>query len=515
MRMLDADIRQVLQGRQVGLEKESLRVATDGGIAQTPHPRALGSALTHPSITTDYSEALLELVTPPFHHFCDTLRFLDDTQRFVYSQLDNEILWATSMPCVVEGDASIPIAQYGSSNAAKMKTAYRRGLGHRYGRMMQAIAGVHFNYSYPDEFWALYQSVLDDPRERQSFVSDSYIGMVRNLQRYGWLVPYLFGASPAICASFLGASPTSLEKWFKYSYYAPYATSLRMGDIGYQNSKEGEAGIKVNYNSLEGYVASLTHAITTPYPEYEKIGLVENGEWQQLNSNILQIENEYYSSVRPKQILIGEEKPTLALAKRGVAYIELRSLDVNAYEPLGISEEQMRFLEAFLLFSLLAPSAPYDDAELAEIKHNINAVAERGRDPALQLRRHGESVLLRDWANEIFAQLRLACELLDKGMDEATYGPALTQQHAKIADPDLTPSARMLADMTEHKEEFYHFALRMSRQHQQWFAERPLEPAELAAFQQTAADSLEKQREIEQGDSISFETFMQQYFAQT
>ena len=160
--LLHRDIREVLQQRRVGLEKESLRVANDGGIAQTPHPKALGSALTHPSITTDYSEALLEFVTPPFHHFSDTLDFLDDTHRYVYSQLDDEVLWASSMPCVVEGDASIPIAQYGSSNAGRMKTAYRRGLGHRYGRMMQAIAGVHFNYSYPDEFWSIWQAVLGD-----------------------------------------------------------------------------------------------------------------------------------------------------------------------------------------------------------------------------------------------------------------------------------------------------------------------------------------------------------------
>ena len=513
-RLLSSDIRQVLQGRKVGLEKESLRVATDGGIAQTPHPQALGSALTHPSITTDYSEALLELVTPPFNRFCDTLRFLDDTQRFVYGELDNEILWATSMPCVVEGDASIPIAQYGSSNAAKMKTAYRRGLGHRYGRMMQAIAGVHFNYSYPDEFWTLFQSVVGNGSEFQHFVSESYIGMVRNLQRYGWLVPYLFGASPAICASFLGASPTSLEKWKQYSYYAPYATSLRMGDIGYQNSKEGEAGIRVDYNSLDAYVASLTHAISTPYPEYEKYNRLDNGEWQQLNANILQIENEYYSSVRPKQILKGEEKPTLALARRGVAYLELRSLDVNAFEPLGISEEHMRFLEAFLLFSLLSPSDPYDDAELAEIKANINAVAERGRQPGLELRRGGESVAMRDWADEIFDQMGFACELLDKDSSEATYGPALAQQRAKIDDPDLTPSARTLAEMADHGEEFYHFALRMSQQHQQWFAERPLEREQLESFRQTARDSLERQHEIENSDSISFETFMQQYFDQ-
>jgi len=512
---LNSNIRQVLQNRKVGLEKESLRVAVDGGIAQTPHPRALGSALTHPSITTDYSEALIELVTPPFNHFCDTLDFLDDTHRFVYSQLDNEILWATSMPCVVEGDASIPIAQYGSSNAAKMKTAYRRGLGHRYGRMMQAIAGVHFNYSYPEEFWSLYRDELDDGSDLQTFVASSYMAMVRNLQRLGWLVPYLFGASPAICASFLGASPTSLDRWFDYSYYGPYATSLRMGDIGYQNSKEGKAGINVNYNSLQDYVDSLSYAISTPYPEYEKFGLAENGEWQQLNPNILQIENEYYSSVRPKQILNGEEKPTLALARRGIAYLELRSLDVNAYDPLGISEAQMRFLESLLLFSLLSPSAPYDDSELESIRHNINEVAVRGRDPALRLRRNGAEILLRDWANEIFEQMAFSCELLDKGMPEAAYGSALAEQHAKVADADLTPSARILADMAEHKEEFYHFALRKSREHQQWFASRPLQPEQLAGFEKVARESIEEQRRIEAADDISFETFMQHYFAQS
>lgn len=513
--LLNSDIRKVLQQRRVGLEKESLRVGVDGGIAQTPHPASLGSALTHPSITTDYSEALLEFVTPPFQHFSETLDFLDDTHRYVYGQLDNEILWASSMPCVVEGDASIPIAQYGSSNAGLMKTAYRRGLGHRYGRMMQAIAGVHFNYSYPEEFWKLYQSVLGDTGDLQNFISESYIGMVRNLQRFGWLVPYLFGASPAICASFLGAQPTSLEKWREFSYYAPYATSLRMGDIGYQNDKGGEASIKVDYNSLQGYVDSLQDAISTPYPEYARIEMIRDGEWQQLNSNRLQIENEYYSSVRPKQILQGEEKPSLALARRGVAYIELRSLDVNAYEPLGISEEHMRFLESFLLFSLLAPSASYDDAELAAIKHNINAVAVRGRDPQLKLRRDGGEILLRDWANEIFEQMSAGCDLLDKGSSIHYYCDALQHQRAKVADPDRTPSARMLAEMDQQGEEFYHFAMRMSRQHQKWFADRPLDEAKRLQFEKLARESIAKQQSIEAADKIPFATFLQNYFAQT
>jgi len=505
----------VLQGRKVGLEKESLRVAGDGGIAQTPHPAGLGSALTHPSITTDYSEALLELVTPPFEHFGETLQFLDDTHRYVYSQLDNEILWVTSMPCVVAGDASIPIAEYGSSNAAKMKTAYRRGLGHRYGRVMQAIAGVHYNYSYPDEFWKLYQSLLGDKRDSQTFISESYIGMVRNLQRYGWLVPYLFGVSPAICGSFLDASPTSLEKLLKHSYYGPFATSLRVGDIGYQNSKEGEAGFNVSYNSLQDYIDCLSYAISTPCSEYEKIPLCANGEWQQLNQNILQIENEHYSSVRPKQILQGEEKPTLALAKRGVAYIELRSLDVNPYEPLGINDEQMRFLESFLLFSLLLPSEPFDRAEQAEINHNFNAVAHHGRDPQLRLKKSGSDILMRDWANEIFDQMSLGCELLDSGNEVHVYCDSLQQQRLKIEDPDRTPSARLLAEMIEKREEFFEFSLRMSVQHQQWFAGRPLDADKQTRFEAEARESIKRQHEIERADDIPFDAFMQKYFEQS
>ena len=513
--LLASDRHGLLRGCKIGLEKESLRVAIDGCIAQTHHPRGLGSALTHPHITTDYSEALLELVTPPFAKLTETLQFLDDTHRFVYSQLGDEILWATSMPCVVAGEESIRIAEYGTSNAAKMKTAYRRGLGHRYGRVMQAIAGIHYNYSYPSTFWRRYQALLGDARDSQTFISESYIGMVRNLLRYGWLVPYLFGASPAVCRSFLDTPSDSLCELFEHTYYGPYATSLRMSDIGYQNNGEGEAGIAVNHNSLPAYIDSLTHAINTPCDRYKKIVLCRDGEWQQLNHNILQIENEHYSTVRPKPILQGEEKPTLALARRGVAYIEMRSLDVNPYEPLGISEESMRFLESFFLFSLLASSAPISDIERVEIQHNLNAVAQRGRDPQLQLSQAGNSVSLRDWANDIFEQLESCCALLDSNEEQPLYCAALQRQREKIADPNHTPSARVLAEMMENREEFFNFALRLSKRHQQSVASRPLPVHRRVEFESLAHRSIDRQREIEHADTLPFKTFLQDYFQQS
>ncbi|HHJ13719.1 MAG TPA: glutamate--cysteine ligase, partial [Gammaproteobacteria bacterium] len=155
-RLLDLQHRHLMRNSAMGVEKESLRVAQGGSIAQTPHPERLGSALTHPWITTDFAEALVEFITPPLNRVRDVLDFLRDTQQYVYRCLEDEFLWATSMPCVVDGETSIPIARYGSSNSGRMKHIYRRGLGYRHGRTMQVIAGVHFNYSFPPEFWPIY-----------------------------------------------------------------------------------------------------------------------------------------------------------------------------------------------------------------------------------------------------------------------------------------------------------------------------------------------------------------------
>ncbi len=271
--LTDHQDKSILTQSLIGLEKETLRVNTEGGISQTPHPLTLGSALTHPNITTDYSEALLEIVTPPYSDSRSVLEFLSDTQRFIYSQLDNELLWATSMPCVVAGGTSIPIAEYGSSNAGMMKTIYRKGLGHRYGRVMQVIAGVHFNFSFAEEFWSLFFELNKQQGNYLDLKSDHYFSLLRNLQRFGWIVPYLFGASPAVCKSFLQGKETTLQEFNGTTYYQPFATSLRMGDIGYQNNKEHEVGVVANYNNLQSYITSLQNAIETPYPEYEKLGV--------------------------------------------------------------------------------------------------------------------------------------------------------------------------------------------------------------------------------------------------
>jgi glutamate--cysteine ligase len=503
----------------IGLEKESLRVTPQGSLALTDHPTALGSPLAHPYITTDYSEALTEFVTPPCADIPSVLDFLRDTQQFVYQVLDaapdNELLWATSMPCVVAGETSIPIAQYGSSNAGQMKTIYRRGLGHRYGRVMQVIAGVHFNYSFPDSFWPLYQQLEEQSGKLQDFISAQYFGLIRNLQRFGWMVPYLFGASPAVCKSFLGGKTSYLDSFNENTYFQEFATSLRMGDIGYQNNQEAEVGIKANYDSVESYVESLRCAMETPCPNYQKLGVEVGGRFEQLNANILQIENEYYSTIRPKQITDVFEKPIHALTRRGVQYVELRSIDVNAYDPLGINERQLRFLEAFLVFCLLHESPLIDAQERKDIDHNELSTAHRGRDPQLMLHRNGKKIHLKEWATEILTAMMGVCEILDAACAQKPYTESLGVQMDKVQDPDKTPSARMLAEMRAQGEGFFHFAMRMSQQHQQYFRELAKNDEAQTRFAAMAEQSWAKQRELEAADNESISEYLQRYFAQS
>lgn len=505
----------LLRASSMGVEKETLRVNRAGTIAQTPHPVALGSALTNPYITTDYSEALIEFITPPLSSVPAVLAFLRDAQQFVYQRLRDEYLWATSMPCVVPGETSIPIAEYGKSNSGMMKHIYRRGLGYRYGRTMQVIAGVHFNYSMAPEFWPIYAEFEGNSVSMQDFISESYMSLIRNLQRFGWLIPYLFGASPAVCKSFLGNAPSNLEEFDANTYYGRYATSLRMGDIGYQNNRENEHGIKASYDSLQSYIDSLSWAISTPCPDYEKIGVVVDGQYRQLNANILQIENEYYSTIRPKQRPKGNEKPTIALKRRGIEYVELRSIDVNAFDPLGINQTQLYFLESFLLFCLLHDSPLISAGERKSIDNNELAAAHRGRDPHLRLQRPDGDLPLRDWATELCREMVGICEMMDKVGEGTPYCDALAAQMRKIEDASLTPSARMLENMRQHQEGFFQFGRRMSETHQRFFMNLPQDPEREKFFEEVAARSLEEQKAREAAEEIPFDVYLARYFAQT
>lgn len=511
----------LLRGGKKGIEKESLRVLADGTLSQQPHPKALGSTLTHPAITTDYSEALIELITPPFADISDAIDYLDQVHRFVYANLpEGELLWATSMPCIIDGETNIPIGQYGSSNIGMMKQIYRRGLGLRYGRNMQAISGVHFNYSVPDNFWPVYQEEENDDQAEQDFISYSYMALARNVLRHEWLIAYLFGNSPALCKSFFNKSiqaeqALNFEEFDTHTFFEPYATSLRMSDIGYKNN--GPDNLRVSYNSLNEYIRDLTQAIETPFPAYEEKGIKVDGEYQQLNANILQIENEYYSALRPKQVARSGEKPTNALRDRGIQYVELRSLDVNAADPLGVNETTLRFLEAFLLFCLLHESPALLADDHLEVEQNHLNVARYGRKPDLTLQRDGEPILLKEWATELFDQIQLICEILDgenQPDDQQLYSAALATVRERIESTSKTPSAQMLENMSDKHETFSQYGMRKSVEHASSFLSRPLDQEKRQQMVETAEESLVQQKQVEMSDTLSLDEFLANYFAQ-
>jgi len=497
-----------------GIEKESLRIDAGGILSQQPHPAGLGSALTHPTITTDYSEALIELITPVSRNIDGLFQHLDEIHRFTYGELGEERLWTESMPCVLPArDEDIPIAWYGSSNVGMLKHVYRRGLAVRYGKPMQCIAGIHYNFSLAPELWEALRQQDHDARSEQDYQSERYVALIRNFRRYAWLLMYLFGASPALCASFLQGRDHRLEPLGEKSLYLPYATSLRMSDLGYNN--DAQADLSVCYNSLDSYIASMQKAISLPYAPYAALGTHDaDGQWQQLNTNLLQIENEFYSSIRPKRVARSGEKPVHALAARGVEYVEVRCMDIDPFSPLGIEPSTAHFLDSFLLFCALADSPAMSDEECRTSNDNFALAVKRGREPGLQLIRKGQPCSLIEWGEHLLDNIAACASLLDQAGQTTAHSDSLQLQRDKLHDPALTPSARVLEAIAEHGNSFFRFALGQSEAHREHFLARPLSAAQSQELAAVATQSLADQAAVEAADQVDFDTYVAQYLSQ-
>ncbi len=497
-----------------GIEKEGLRVTPDLLLSQQPHPQALGSALTHPYITTDYSEALLEFVTPVFLNPEDTLDFLAELHTETLLKIPpGELIWNTSMPAVLQGEDSIPVATYGISNIGTMKHVYRQGLAHRYGKAMQTIAGIHYNFSLSEQFWEIIRGADGDKSalSAQDYQSASYFAMIRNFRRYAWLLSYLFGASPAVDASFLeGNNNHGLERLDDKTWYLPWATSLRMSDLGY--TSDAQSSLQVCYDTLDSYIKSLWQATNTSYFPYEKIGTVgPDGEYRQLNANLLQIENEFYGTIRPKRVVQSGEKPVVALKERGVEYIEVRCLDINPLLPLGIDANQARFMDIFLLFCALQESPEFSEDECKAATHNFKVSVSEGRRPGLELVDGGQSRTLIAWAETLFEKMVPVAVLLDQVNETALYSESLSSEQQKLADGRLTPSATILQTLSAGKS-LRQFSAEQSLKQGDYLKAQPLNEERRRYFDDLAVRSLADQTDRETKDTVNFETFLREYF---
>ena len=487
-----------LAGIRRGIEKEGLRVLPTGDLALTPHPAALGSALTHPHITTDYSESQIELVTGAHRGVQQCLDELTEIHQFALRTLHeqgDEMLWVSSMPCRLPTDETIPLARYGSSNVGRAKSVYRMGLGHRYGRRMQTICGIHYNWSMP------------------GVTSEQYFALIRNFRRNAFVLLYLFGASPALCSCFAQGRPHALRRLSDETLYLPYATSLRMGRLGYQS--DAQATLAVSYNSLEGYAASLEEALTRPYPAYEAVGVRNpGGDYNQLGTSLLQIENEFYGTIRPKRVIVPGERPLHALRERGVEYVEVRLMDLNPFLPVGIDAPTMRLLDVFLLYCLLTDSPPDTPQEITELQHNQHLTAARGREPGLWLLRQGQSVPLAEWGAQVLDECIALAARLDAEHGNSDYSSALAGARRLMDAPDQTPSARVLATMSSaHGNSFNDFTLAQSRRVHEALLDLPWSAEQQARQTALAEASVVAKKAIEASDTLDFEAWRQNYMA--
>lgn len=482
-------------GIRRGVEKESLRVTADGVLAHTPHPASLGSALTHPHITTDFSESQVELITGVHVGVHTCLEELREIHQFTEHAIGDEMLWVSSMPCCLPDDAAIPLGQYGNSNVGLAKTVYRMGLANRYGRRMQTISGIHYNWSMP------------------AVSTEAYFGLIRNFRRHAFLLLYLFGASPAVCSSFVAGRQHPLQTLSEDTLYLPHATSLRMGRLGYQS--DAQASLAVSYNGLEGYGDSLQEALTRPYPAYESIGVRgEDGQYRQLATTLLQIENEFYGTIRPKRVIFPGERPLHALRERGVEYVEVRLMDLDPFQSLGIQEQTMRFLDVFLTHCLLSESAQDTPEEIVAISSNQHAVAERGREPGLMLQRGSTKVALADWGGQLIQALEPIARQFDVTHGTSDYTQAVQAAMQGLQQPDTLPSARVLKAVQDvHAGSFPDFVRSQSQRTKSAILQTPLSQAVRERLERQAQESLESQRVMEAADSVPFDSYLKDYLA--
>jgi glutamate--cysteine ligase len=373
---------------------------------------------------------------------------------------------------------------------------------------MQTISGIHYNFSIPETLWP----ILAEAKGQtlcQDFQTRSYFGLIRNFRRYSWLLIYLFGASPAVCKTFTKNLNHNLEDLGNGTLYLPHATSLRMGRLGYQSDAQGS--LHVSYNSLENYAETIREALTKPYPAYEDIGFEEDGEYGQLNSSLIQIENEFHGTIRPKRRIASGERPLNSLLERGVEYVEVRCLDLSPFLRVGIDACQMRFLDTFLLYCLLAPSPDDSREESAQMISNQLTVVEQGRKPGLTLAKNSQTVSLEQWANTIIEQCGRVAKLIDAAESSDDHKYSVDLQAKKVSHPEHTPSARIIETMQTQSIPFYRFAMNQSIAHKGYFNEHPLTDEVSTEFMDEARHSLERQQEIEQSDTVDFSEFLQTY----
>lgn len=496
-----------------GIEKEGLRVnSLSAKLAQTDHDPKFGSKLMHKWVTTDFAESLLEFITPVSHSSKETLSTLGNLQTYVLKQDEKEVIWPSSMPCILPEDQDIKLAYYGESNSGRLKTLYRSGLSLRYGRSMQSIAGVHYNFSMTNEFWQNWHEINGSELPLQKFINKEYLNLCRNFRKYSNVLLYLFGNSVAVHESFLNKKKHNLElihedKELGKTYGTEFGTCLRMGGLGYTGASQD--GIRICYNGLDSYCDSLEKALKMNFGPFEEIGLRnEEGQLQQISSNILQIENEFYSIIRPKRVAPPGKSALASLRSEGIEYIEVRLLDLNPFAKNGITQEQANFLDAFLLTCLFSESEVCTREIYNEIEENNQTIIREGRRKDVEIKRNGESILYKNYLANFFDQMSEVIHVIDNGSRKDDLLKAIDTQR-NMLDPTNTLSQRVF-DLSK-KMGFAPAMMGLAKEHRQELFDNFNNQVFQDELEEEKFASVQRQVDFEKLDDVDFETYVAEY----
>ena len=487
----------------IGIERESLRL--DGRkISSKNHPKSLGSPLFNSFITTDFSESQIEMISPPSINDSFLINTLENIHQYTSANIGDELLWPFSIPPSSLTNKDVEIAFYGNSNLARFKSLYRKGLSKRYGKIMQTISGTHFNYSLPEKFWG--EKFLDKKSEKRNR-NLVYFRTLRNIRRTNWIILFLFGCSPVIGQNLVDKSMKNFNFLNKDDLFLPFATSLRMSDIGYKNA--GQINLNISYDGIDEYVQSLRKATNTQSEEFSKL-INKSGEAVQISGNLLQIEDEYYAACRPKSNSKKNIRPTSMLRAGGTNYIELRSLDVNPFCNIGIDEDALNFLECFMIYCTISPSNNLKQSEIRQIEKNDLLVSREGRKPGLQLIKNDCLISLFDWGSEILKDMAQIAQILDS--EDNKYSKSIQKYYSQLKDPEKTISSRLLEDLMLRNITLDELGFEISNKYKDGYVQDgAINKILLDRLKYETNESLVKQKKLESENEKPFSEFLDEY----
>jgi glutamate--cysteine ligase len=384
-----------------GVERESLRVNDKGELSENEHPSVFGDKADNSYITTDFAESQIEVITPPFKSVEETYNFTNALYDIVAMEIGEEYLWPQSMPGVVPEDNKIKVAEYGDNEKGREAQLYREKLIEKYGGKRQLICGIHYNFSFNDDFVnKLYNSQIsnefiknvnhkNEKSDYKEFKNNIYLKITRNYLRYRWLIIYLLGASGVVDKSYGGNCMKSSKLVNAEGFSNVGALSYRNSECGYKNKIE----LFPNYNSIDEYTESLQKFI---------------------KDKLIDSHKELYSSIRLKPIDVSNFMDSLQ--EDGIQYLEYRSIDINPFEKGGISLEDLYFLQIFNIFLLLQEESDYDKWQEEGVE-NQNLISKFGQNN-IMLMKDGESISKEEWGVEILETIKNINNELKFGREE-------------------------------------------------------------------------------------------------